>query len=236
MQTVPDTPSGSLAIRKDRTGGAPAAEKMAEDVYILSQYLQGDNTTDITKVFSEKSKKELQQKRHQTVQLVSSIDNSATPKQPQDMHQVSAQKDISIREFCVSVLAEMRKDRDVLIQHVTELRVDYSLLSKVRDDVQDIRHELSLTRDRVSKLEAWVPHDLECDNSQEAPGATNKEPKQVQKTLTKLQKRATDVESVIEKLLSSGRDTTLQVSNNYASITNRLNEMELKSGFKSPDP
>ena len=41
---LPNTPNAALIPRKDRAGGQPAKEKLAEDIYVLFHYLEGDNT------------------------------------------------------------------------------------------------------------------------------------------------------------------------------------------------
>jgi hypothetical protein len=233
--TVKGTPQGTLAIRKDRTGGAPAADKLAEDVYLMTHYLQGDTTIDLTKCLSEKSKKEIQQRKLLNVSVFRDTENCASPSEQssQNIPVIVEQKDISIREFCVSVLAEMRRDRDVLLTEVAALRGDSVLLKKIHVDVTDIRQELAQTRDRVSKLEVLIP--IVADSGSDTQGAnpTHARFTQIQHSVKRLQKRTAVVEQSIGNITSIGKEVQNQVANNYGSLTKRINQVELL--LRSPD-
>ena len=225
--TVPGTPRGTLSTRKDRIGGASAADKIAEDVFLLNHYLQGDTTINLTKCLSEKSKKQILQKR----QLNATTTQDSTSARNTDATQAT-HDDISIRQFCVSVLSEMRKDRDILLTEVAALRGDSSLLKQIRGDVNDIRQELAQTRDRVSQLEVLIP--LTEGTISRDPAGSNNRYSQLQKTVQKLQKRTAVVEQSLASISSIGKDVRNQVANNYGSLTNRINQLEL--GLRSPQP
>jgi hypothetical protein len=228
--SVPDTPRGTLAIRKDRTGGAPAVDKLAEDVYLLTHYLHGDTSMDLMKCLSEKSKKKLQRKRQPSMNVLRDDSTGSTSQQvSQNTTTVideRDERDLSVREFCVSVLAEMRKDRDVLLQEITALRGNSILLKKVCDDVRDIRQELAHTRDRVTKLEV-LASDGENDDGHNGVHTTDNRCKQIQKAVTRLQKRTNRVELSVESMTSLGIDVKNQVASNNASLTKRINQLEL---------
>jgi len=244
LQTIPNTPRGKLAIRKYRSGGATVEDKLTDDIYLLTHYLQGDTTIDLTPCLSEKSKKALQKRPNGYTSVLrytnSNASFSALPNQSTvgDTTTAAQESDIPLHEFCVSLLAEMRKDRDVLIRQVTALRSDSALLSQVRDDVREIRHEITLTRDRVSKLEVLLPQRIEeqreYDSENTAPKRGISETcKQIQKTVTKLQKRTTGLEQSIGSVTSAGKEITIRVGNNYASLTQRMNQLELVVGIQS---
>jgi len=61
-----------------------------------------------------------------------------------------------ISEFCVQLLTEMRRERDMLVNEIANLKSDSLLLRKINEDISFIRQDLSDTRDLVSKLEVQI--------------------------------------------------------------------------------
>jgi len=229
LQTISDTPRGTLAMRKDtqNNGGASAMDKLADDVYTLTHYLQGDTSMDVMKCLSEKSKKKLLK----TMQGSSAVPVSANSlNHPNTPHEQDSDVDtyhMPIREFCVQIITEMRRDRDILHHELTALHKDSALLRKVTDDVAEMRREIAETRDRICKVEVYIQEGhAECslDNS---GSDTRKVCKDLQKSVKKLQKRASVLDNDMDTIRSTGSDIATQVANNNAALTRRINNMDL---------
>ena len=75
LERIPDTPSGTLMVRKDtqNSGGKPAVDKLADDVYILYHFHQGDKGMDISKLLTERSRRNLQN-RHTSMYQPHDVD------------------------------------------------------------------------------------------------------------------------------------------------------------------
>jgi hypothetical protein len=118
--TIAGTPHGKLAIRKDtqNSGGAPANDKLADDVYVITQYLLGDESMDLSKCLSQRSKKT----RQYTKMASRTVSNDNDLEGKQDDEIIMVKGNTMDRDFCVQLLTEMRRDRDLLYQEVATLR------------------------------------------------------------------------------------------------------------------
>jgi len=144
MDKISGTPKGQLIVRKDTThsGGCGASDKLADDIYVLMQYLQGDQNMDITKMFTEKSKKKIT--RRET--LVSLPDDNITS-------MVNSDKDMTLREFCSCLLVEMRKDRDEFVNHLSEMKAESNKISDISMEMNNMREDIHAMKNRILKIE-----------------------------------------------------------------------------------
>jgi prefoldin subunit 5 len=217
--TVKDTPDGDLVLRKDTSnrGGCSAKDKLGEDIYVLYQYLEGDKSLDITKMFTDKSRKK----------------SVCVPGVMRDPSRDESPGCVDMKDFCLQLLAEMRQDRDLLFNEIADLKRDNYLLRKVQEDISGIRLELTNTRDRVSKLEAYSTESrstlisADTDSDQNDYEVLNKKHNQVTKSVRKLQKSLSTVEQSIVSIRNAGKELSVRVASNNSSITSRLNNMEL---------
>jgi hypothetical protein len=239
LHTIPSTPSGQLRVRKDtqNNGGKSAAEKMADDLYILLQYHQGDNNMDIASMFTEKCRKKTYRRASMLInsgRSNGSTDNIVQKSSPSN--NVGDENYINMREFCTQVLTEMRSDRDLLVNEIAALKRDNGLLSKVHDDIRYIKDELAQTRDRISKIEALNTGSELSDEWPDVNVLTRKY-NQVTKSMKRMQRRTGTIESSINNIKSSGNDVVAQMGKNHATLTQRMNDMQLTQAaqnHKSP--
>jgi hypothetical protein len=214
--TILDTPNGELVIRKDTSnrGGCGVKEKLCDDIYVLYHFIEGDQTMDITKLFTEKTKKK----------CVSGAARMST------CDQTPIAGDIS--DFCVQLLTEMRRERDLLVNDIANLKCDSGLLKKISEDISFIRQDLSDTRDRVSKLEVQIVGSCDTlpihDESKQGGYETLlRKHKQANKQVKKLENRTAALENSITRIRHAGNELSARVSSNNASLTARMNSIDL---------
>ena len=215
-----DTPEGDLVVRKDTSnrGGCSAKEKLSEDIYTLYHYLEGDISMDLTKMFTERSKKKY----------------VATAEETCSSHTDQMTNTVDMKDFVLKLLTEMRLDRDLLVKEISVLKSDNGLLKRINEDINGIRAELSNTRDRVSRLETHrsesnvtlIATDSD-DNEQSDFDLLNRKQNKIMKSMNKLQKRVQTVEQSISGIRNAGNQINARVASNNADLTQRLNSLEL---------
>ena len=157
QETVPETPSGTMMVRKDtqNSGGKPASAKLADDIYVLLQFHEGDKNMDITKLLTEKSRRLLQDRR-------TSIFQHEPTQRGDDAHShdaavtglgVTGPVMPQLHEFCRDILVEMRKDRNLIQEMVSDISRQIGVIPTLERDIRDLRSDfLSLTQ-KVAALE-----------------------------------------------------------------------------------
>ena len=141
---------GVLIQRKDtqNSGGQTAAQKLAEDLYVLYQFLEGDITVDLTRLLSEKSKALIRKNNK-------GITNSKTD---EVVGKIATQHDKPIWDFCRELLVEMRKDRDIINENIVEVSRQLGSLPSLERDIRELRSDMSVLRERVIRVESQVSH------------------------------------------------------------------------------
>ena len=217
LLTISDTPRGKLALRKDtqNSGGAPANDKLADDVYVITHYLLGDESMDLTKCLSQRSKKNGQQVK-KSARVEATIND---PDDKQDDEIIMVKDNTMDRDFCVQLLTEMRRDRDLLYQEVAALRRETALVRFIQSDVRELRVDMKKAMERINKMESHVESCSEFDTVHKC--------KQLEKSVDRLIKRSSDIENSIEQTHINGKNIATQVANNQASATWRLNNIDL---------
>ena len=114
-----DTPDGILITRKDtsNSGGATAAKKLVDDIYNLYQYIEGDTSVDVSKLFTERSKALLRSQKTVIDELTDS-----------KMKPVASENQMVLQEFLVELLQEMRQDRDIIRTELAEVKKNIALI------------------------------------------------------------------------------------------------------------
>jgi hypothetical protein len=218
---VPDTPDGQLVVRKDtsNSNGCTDAEKLCEDIYNLYQYIEGDSSVDIIRMFTDRSRKAYLTSASKLLTKQVSIGNEVK---------------LSMDDFLPSLLSEMRNDRDILIKEISEFKKSIGILQRIQEDIRYISLDLSDTRDRVSKLEVYIDDKLISDDHNLDMDSMNKKWKQANKSVKKLVKRTVVIEQQISSIHTSGTELKNRISGNHAVLTERMNNLELSRGFARP--
>jgi predicted nucleic acid-binding Zn-ribbon protein len=237
VDTVPDTPDGQLRIRKDTqlSGGKLATDKMAEDIYQLVQYLQGDTAVDIKVMLSEKSRKRLakhhtrvnnQDKDHDSSRVGGSSDSSSIMFQaPQP-------------ELWVQILVEMRTDRDLLLTEIQELKQKTASIDWLKQEMNSLKQEVRTNTTRVAKLEGFllategqgnssVTSDKDIHDISQELDRLSKKCSLSHKTISGIQKHRVTLENDLTEIRRMGRDPRAQMGCSNATLTSCINDIEL---------
>jgi len=154
VKTVENTPIATLVTRKDtqQSGGQPLDEKLAEDIYNLFHYIQGDSSVDIYKLFPEREKSRLKKEAMARPNPDSrdTIVNTRSVRAPE--------QDISktMIDFCQSFLTEMRKDRDLLIDDIKDIKKDTSLIREFRVEIKEMKRTVTSLSQKVDSLNEQI--------------------------------------------------------------------------------
>ena len=130
----------------------------------------------------------------------------------------------------------MRRERDMLVNDIANLKSDSLLLRKINEDISFIRQDLSDTRDRVSKLEVQIvgssdTFQIHEKSKQGGYETLLKKHKQANKHLKKLEIRTEALENSITRIRHAGNELSARVSNNNASLTARMNGIDLSQSI-----
>ena len=149
-EDVPHTPIGDLVVRKDtsHSNGQTDTEKLCDDIYNLYQYIEGDNTMDIKKMFTERSRKQCQ-----------SISRSAVS----DSSNTGDRYDATLKDFCRDLLIEMRKDRDVLNETIVNVQRQLGAIPLLERDIRDLRSDIVGMSDRLARIESLNEHNVRIE-------------------------------------------------------------------------
>jgi hypothetical protein len=153
VDVLPDTPVGRLMVRKDtqNSGGKRASEKIADDIFVLYQYHEGDSTMDIARLLTERSRKEWYKNNAPTSlipQAVSTHNNNDT----------ETQQGMPLLEFCRELLVEMRKDRDIISENLAVVNRQLGSLPGLEKDIRELRSDISVMKERAIKAEIQMSH------------------------------------------------------------------------------
>ena len=197
-----NTQNGTLVFRKDTShkGGATEEIKLAEDIYNIMQYIDGDDSIDLQKMFTARSKNTI---RQQTV-AENNGEQQKVPSTP------SAAVDMTLQEFCTTMLVEMRTDRDMYCREMCKVTQCLERVTQMEKTVQRMDSELLETRDRVTRLEGLVH-----------------EHGKLEKRMHKQTEYTSELKQLIEKSLDIGNEAKNQVGQLYGSVTQRINGLEL---------
>jgi len=158
VKTVDNTPVAKLVIRKgtQNSGGQAIEEKLAEDLYHIYHYIQGDNAVDITKLFPDKEKTRL---RKESTRPRTTCDkgNGSKGEQRQDyLDNQAIEMPTSMMEFCRSFLVEMRKDREILFGDIQQIKQDTSTIKELRQEIAEMKGSVIVLTNKVDTLEGKV--------------------------------------------------------------------------------
>ena len=171
-------------------------EKLAEDVYTLLQYHNGDKTMDVTNMFTEKSRKRINRTRRETIVNTNSNDADTN--------------DMTLREFCSTLLTEMRLERDCIRNGMESLTEHMNQMKKLNEDIVRMKKEHCETQDRVTRLEVLVHEQRRTD-----------------KRVDKQHERISDLKQLIDTSLSIGHECRQRIGEMNQLTTNRINSVEL---------
>ena len=205
VDIIPGTPVGRLMVRKDtqNSGGKCALEKVADDVYVLYQYHEGDTSMDITKLLTERSRKQWNRENAPTILSQVSVDHI----NPTDNSNIQAKP---LLEFCRELMVEMRKDRDIINDHLVTINQQLGSLPGLERDIRELRSDVNTIKERVIKAETHLSH---CSNSQSDIHAKLNQVQSYETQMTQFRK---GVDQNIAGLRSA-----------FASSTSRINNIEL---------
>ena len=153
MEKIPDTPEGILVTRKDtaNSGGTSALIKLAEDIYNLYHYVEGDTGFDITKLFTGKSKTIARSNTQRSI-----VEHLTMDKKGDEDSDVSS----ALQNLCVGIIQEMRQDRDIIQVSLTEVKKNTAQIQQVQKDVEQMRKywhdDMMRMEHRMSVLETKV--------------------------------------------------------------------------------
>ena len=142
QEQFPETPQGVLMTRQDTSsrGGSTVEDKLADDIFQLYQYIEGDSTVDLMRMFTGKSRKAL---------LIPPAEETVTKK-------------MSLDEFCVSLLQEMRQDRDIIRSELSEIKKNTILIGSMQRDIEVLRSQwhddVTNIRERIATVETKQIH------------------------------------------------------------------------------
>lgn len=160
-EKVVDTPEGKLVMRKDtsNSGGATALMKLSEDIYNILHYIEGDFSFDITKLFTERSKVSLRGSKQRSI-AQTITDNEST--------MAARGSTIALEDVCVQLLQEMRQDRDVIRNDLSEVKKNSALIQQVQKDMEQIRSswhtDMMKMENRLTSLETkWAQSKPDVD-------------------------------------------------------------------------
>ena len=131
------TPRAPLIIRKDtqNSGGLALNEKLADDIYNLYHYIEGDKSFDIYKLFSEKDKLRLKRQESGNMHI---------------RNKQAEEKEMSLNQFCTLMLTEMRKDRDTYLSDICDIKKDMSTIMELKMEVGNLKSTLAKLTDHVN--------------------------------------------------------------------------------------
>ena len=212
VKTVDNTPVAKLVIRKgtQNSGGQAIEEKLAEDLYHIYHYIQGDNAVDITKLFPDKEKTRL---RKESTRPRTTCDkgNGSKGEQRQDYSDNQANEmPTSMMEFCRSFLVEMRKDREILFGDIQQIKQDTSTIKELRQEIAEMKGSVIVLTNKVDTLEGKV--------------------KEQQRQVDKLRESRGRMESQVENVSTKNVESHQALRYSIGEITQRLNNMELNRG------
>ena len=142
QEQFPETPQGVLMTRQDTSsrGGSTIEDKLADDIFQLYQYIEGDSTVDLMRMFTGKSRKAL---------LIPPAEETITKK-------------MSLDEFCVSLLQEMRQDRDIIRSELSEIKKNTILIGSMQRDIEVLRSQwhddVTNIKERIATVETKQIH------------------------------------------------------------------------------
>lgn len=163
LRDIDSTPRGTLVTRKDstRTGGQSVDYKVADDIYQIYHYYQGDTSVDLLKLFTERSRAQLLKTNEES----GNTDNDRAHQDPEI--------ELPLKDFCIDLLKQMREDRDTirkdiqsykqenaeLKQAVKRLTADIIGERKSREKVEQIIDlELKKLHERVDEIRVFKAH------------------------------------------------------------------------------
>jgi hypothetical protein len=202
VDIVPETPVGRLMIRKDtqNSGGKSASAKTADDVFILYQFLEGDKSMDISKLLTERSRRELNGKNKLPV--------------PQNSSNVEASDKgmdtKSMQTFFRDVMIEMRKDRDIINDSLININRQLGCLPCLEKDIRELRSDMNIMKERVVKVETQSSNWLKSQSDNHS----------IFNHVNAIELQVTQYRAVMDQNVS-------QLRSMLASNINRINNMEL---------
>jgi hypothetical protein len=143
-EKVMDTPEGILVMRKDtsNSGGSTAVMKLSEDIFNVLHYIEGDFS------FTERSKNSLRGSKLRSI-AQTITDNESTSG--------TRGSSVALEDFCVQLLQEMRQDRDVIRDGLSEVKKNSALIQQVQKDMEQIRSswhtDMMKMENRLTSLE-----------------------------------------------------------------------------------
>jgi uncharacterized protein YkuJ len=162
----------------------------------MYQYVEGDTTVDIVKMFTGKSRKALDT-RDKSRKYVAD--------QPHE-----ASEDMTLKEFCTTLLVEMRSERDTLCADMKLMSQYMDRMEHLEKKVTRVSQDLEETRDIVTRLDALVH-----------------EHGKMTKRLDKQAERVSEVKHLLDTNLVAVNACTQNIGNIAATTTQRINNMEL---------
>jgi len=201
------------AYTSGRSGGDSLVNKLAEDIFNLFHYIQGDKSFDLFKLFPDKDKVRLRKTAITLSQTDINNEHSDQSDNTLDMTD-DRSEDVELPrtlfEFCKTFLSEMRKDRDILTTDIKDIKRDTTLIRELRGEIDAMKISISYL---TSKVEAT---DKQLQTRQ----------KQIDKTSEECARLREELRN--SKLLHDERHSSLR--ENITSTLNRINAIELLVG------
>ena len=147
-QTVPNTPQGDL-IRRKNAGLSKAKDKLADDIYMLYEYIEGDNKVLLIKLFKNKSRKSI----------------AASQRYGSDSETDPAATGADLATLVKDTLKRMRQEKDDMDELVKSLSDENEKLRKdmsdIKTDLVNCQKEIDILKSRGTNHE--IPANIEND-------------------------------------------------------------------------
>ena len=232
-EKFPETQEGILVNRKDtsQSGGSTAVNKLAEDIYLIFQYIEGDKSYDLTKMFSEKSKARLREQGNRRV-----VDNLRVQNEHRDPEKSTTDK--SMQEFCIELLQEMRRDRDLIRNELSEVKKNTAQLSLIRDDVSKMNQRLVTLETKWAQSEKSTNdvkrnnHAAQIDDMQHRVDAQMKESRALREMYAENVDRINRLDISISRLTGKAA-TTDEQGYKLAMLTAKMDSLSTHVGLRT---
>ena len=206
IKNVPNTPFATLVERKAMTGGSSVKTKLAEDIFTLFHYIEGDCTIDLFKLFPERERARIKRLATASLPVHHRVSRDASTSIPTDLTCDQGEIDNTMVAFCRELLAEMRKSREDLCEDIRIIRGDTALIHTLRTEIGELKFTVGNLTERVVKLE--------------------KETYSKNKQVEKLTEKHRQLEFDVDNMRSQQTERLSSLREALSNITQRLNAMD----------
>ena len=240
LKHVPGTHKATLVTRKNtshKAGGTSLDVKLAEDIYKLLHYIQGDQTQDISRLFPDKIQLQIRNERitrsHSQTNMTSQ--ESSTPLSSfQDTSDTNLAQ--SVIGFCRDFLTGMKSFQESIKEDVQDIKKDIALIREIKVEIVSIKQNISSLSERQRELDTYVKnHKKHLDNVRVVTSRLEQENVTSKKVL---EERHTSLRNELAGLTQRINSLELNRANSYASVSSPLPQRPIpldNTAMKRPD-